>query len=149
MRAMVMTKQGSPLQLQNIAIPEAQTGELLIRVSSCGICRTDLHVMDGDLKQPILPLVLGHQIVGKIEAVGEGVTGFTLGQRVGVPWLGGSCGDCDYCVNGQENLCDDAVYTGYQKMVDLPSTQSRMRTIASRFHRHTPICRRHRCFVLA
>ncbi|MBE9539487.1 MAG: alcohol dehydrogenase catalytic domain-containing protein, partial [Proteobacteria bacterium] len=115
MRAMVMTKQGLPLQLKDIPVPEVQAGELLIRVSSCGICRTDLHVLDGDLTEPVLPLVPGHQIVGSIEAIGAGVENFAIGQRVGVPWLGGSCGKCDYCRNGQENLCDAAVYTGYQK----------------------------------
>jgi len=115
MRAMVMTEQGSPLQLQDLPTPEAGEGELLIRVSTCGICRTDLHVLDGDLKEPILPLVPGHQIVGSVEAIGAGVDDFAVGQRVGVPWLGGSCGECDYCRDGQENLCDEAVYTGYQK----------------------------------
>lgn len=115
MRAMVLAAQGAPLELQSVSIPEAGAGELLIRVSACGICRTDLHVLDGDLSHPNLPLIPGHQIVGYVESVGEGVTAFQRGQRVGVPWLGGSCGHCEYCCEQRENLCDNAVYTGYQK----------------------------------
>lgn len=85
-----------------------------LRVRACGVCRTDLHVVDGELTEPTLPLVLGHQIVGVVDALGEGVDTFTLGDRVGVPWLGGSCGGCDYCVSGRENLCDEPRFTGYQ-----------------------------------
>ena len=92
----------------------ARPGELLLRVTACGICRTDLHVVDGELTEPALPLVPGHQIVGEVEALGAGVSGFIPGQRVGVPWLGGSCGHCWYCEHGRENLCDSARYTGYQ-----------------------------------
>ncbi len=114
MRAMVMTKQGAALALQHLPVPEPGPGQLLIKVSACGICRTDLHVMDGDLTEPALPLIPGHQIVGYVETVGEGVRKFLAGQRVGVPWLGGSCGHCDYCLEHKENLCDNAVYTGYQ-----------------------------------
>jgi propanol-preferring alcohol dehydrogenase len=114
MRAMVLEQQRSPLQPRELPKPAAGPGELLLRVTACGICRTDLHVMDGDLTEPSLPLVPGHQIVGNIEAIGDGVTGFEKGQRVGVPWLGGSCGHCWYCSHGKENLCDQACYTGYQ-----------------------------------
>ncbi len=114
MRAMVMKTQGAPLELCEMPIPQVTREKLLIRVSACGICRTDLHVMDGDLTEPTLPLIPGHQIVGYVEQVGDGVTGFSPGQRVGVPWLGGSCGHCEYCLEHRENLCDDAVYTGYQ-----------------------------------
>lgn len=87
---------------------------MLIKVSACGICRTDLHVVDGDLKNPKCPVIPGHQIVGTIEKMGALVTHFILGQRVGVPWLGGSCGTCDFCLSGRENLCDKARFTGYQ-----------------------------------
>jgi propanol-preferring alcohol dehydrogenase len=114
MRAMVLAQQGEPLALRNIPRPAPGQGQLLLRVTACGICRTDLHVVDGDLTEPALPLVPGHQIVGRVEAVGVGVSGFTPGQRVGVPWLGGSCGHCWYCGHGKENLCDEARYTGYQ-----------------------------------
>jgi propanol-preferring alcohol dehydrogenase len=114
MRAMVLDRPGQDLQLREVAIPEAQRGQLLIRVSACGICRTDLHVVDGELPQPKLPLIPGHQIVGYVEKTGEAVEPFATGQRVGVPWLGGSCGHCHYCGAGNENLCDAAVYTGYQ-----------------------------------
>ena len=114
MRAMVMTKPGAPLELTRMPIPRAGPGQLLVAVTACGICRTDLHVMDGDLDSPKLPLILGHQIVGNVAALGEGVADFQIGQRVGIPWLGGSCGHCEYCSEDRENLCDHAVYTGYQ-----------------------------------
>ena len=114
MRAMLLTAPGQPLQLQDLPIPRPTAGQLLLKVSACGICRTDLHVVDGELTQPTLPLVPGHQIVGRVEALGPGVTGFSPGQRVGVPWLGGSCGSCWYCRHEKENLCDAARYTGYQ-----------------------------------
>jgi len=114
MRAMVFEGLGRPLTLQELPQPEAGPGQLQLAVSACGICRTDLHVVDGDLTEPSLPLVPGHQIVGRVTALGEGVDGFTVGQRVGVPWLGGSCNHCWYCAHGKENLCDEARYTGYQ-----------------------------------
>jgi propanol-preferring alcohol dehydrogenase len=85
-----------------------------VKVSACGVCRTDLHVVDGELPEPKLPLVPGHEVVGRVDALGAGVTGFAPGQRVGVPWLGFACGDCDYCTSGRENLCAGARYTGYQ-----------------------------------
>jgi len=114
MRAMVLADKGMALELRDVPIPEAGQGQMLVRVSACGICRTDLHVVDGDLKEPKLPLIPGHQIVGYVETIGEGVTGFQLKQRVGIPWLGGSCGHCEYCLEHRENLCDNAIYTGYQ-----------------------------------
>jgi len=114
MRAMVLEKPLQSLRLVEMPRPEAGPGQLLIRVSACGICRTDLHVVDGELTEPALPLIPGHQIVGRVEALGAGVEGFDPGQRVGVPWLGGSCGHCRYCLHQQENLCDAARYTGYQ-----------------------------------
>jgi propanol-preferring alcohol dehydrogenase len=114
MRAMVLEAQQTPLQERELPVPTAGPGQLLLQVTACGICRTDLHVVDGDLRHPTLPLIPGHQIVGEVRAVGGGVTGFTVGQRVGVPWLGGSCGRCWYCRHEKENLCDEARYTGYQ-----------------------------------
>lgn len=114
MRAMVMNHPGEKLQAVDLPIPQPQADEVLIKVHACGICRTDLHVMDGELKEPKLPLVPGHQIVGTIEALGEKVSNFQVGQRIGVPWLGGSCQHCPYCLSGRENLCDSASFTGYQ-----------------------------------
>jgi propanol-preferring alcohol dehydrogenase len=113
MRAMLLDKVGQPLRATDLPIPEPGPGQLLLRVRACAVCRTDLHVMDGELTEPKLPLVLGHEIVGIVECVGEGVDRFELGDRVGVPWLGWTCGECSFCVWGQENLCDQARFTGY------------------------------------
>ncbi|MEP4146127.1 MAG: zinc-dependent alcohol dehydrogenase family protein [Halioglobus sp.] len=114
MRAMMMKQPGHPLELVETQIPAAGPQQLLVRVTACGICRTDLHVLDGELSAPKFPLIPGHQIVGYIEGLGAGVTGFEIGERVGIPWLGGSCEQCDYCREHKENLCDEALYTGYQ-----------------------------------
>ncbi len=102
------------LQLEELPIPEPTADQVLIQVSACGVCRTDLHIVDGELPLPKLPIVPGHQIVGKIVKLGERVRGFQKGDRVGVPWLGGSDQTCSYCRQNQENLCDRAIYTGYQ-----------------------------------
>lgn len=112
MRAMVLQKPGKPLQLRELDAPIPEEGQLLIRVSACGVCRTDLHLIDGELDDPHFPIIPGHQIVGYVEQVTSNVKGFKIGQRVGVPWLGESCGCCEYCNNQQENLCDHAIYTG-------------------------------------
>jgi propanol-preferring alcohol dehydrogenase len=114
MRAMVLGEQRKPLRLADLPAPEPGPGELLVRVQSCGVCRTDLHVVDGDLAEPKLPLVPGHQIVGTVEQLGEGAERFAAGDRIGVPWLGWTCGECRYCRSGRENLCDRARFTGYQ-----------------------------------
>ncbi|HEY4105756.1 MAG TPA: zinc-dependent alcohol dehydrogenase family protein [Polyangiaceae bacterium] len=114
MRAMVLEAPREPLVERRMPIPRLAHGQLLIRVRACGVCRTDLHVLDGELADAKLPLVLGHQIVGTVVAMAEGVEGFTEGQRVGVPWLGRACGDCKYCLKDRENLCDRAEFTGYQ-----------------------------------
>ncbi len=114
MRAMVLEAPGEPLRETELPIPEPGPGQLLLRVRSCGVCRTDLHVLDGELGDAKLPLVLGHQIVGTVAAAGEDVQGFTEGQRIGVPWLGSTCGSCRYCLSDRENLCDHARFTGYQ-----------------------------------
>ncbi|MCC7410289.1 MAG: zinc-dependent alcohol dehydrogenase family protein [Gammaproteobacteria bacterium] len=114
MRAMLLERQGEPLLARDIAPPVPAPGQVLVRVRACGVCRTDLHVADGDLTEPKLPLVLGHEIVGVIEGCGPGVDQFAVGARVGVPWLGHTCGRCGYCTHGRENLCDSARFTGYQ-----------------------------------
>ncbi len=113
MRAMVLTAQHEPLRLMELPRPEAASGTLLLEVAACGVCRTDLHVVDGDLTDPKLPLVLGHEIVGRVAAVGAGVTGWEIGTRAGVPWLGAACGSCRFCTTERENLCDEARFTGY------------------------------------
>jgi len=113
MRAMVLGSPGEQLALKDFAVPEPGPAEILIKVEACGVCRTDLHVVDGDLKHPKLPIVPGHEIVGRIEKIGTEVSGFSVGQQVGVPWLASTCGKCRYCVEGKENLCDQAVFTGY------------------------------------
>jgi propanol-preferring alcohol dehydrogenase len=114
MQAMLLERAGTPLKAAEIAVPEPGPGQILIKVAACGVCRTDLHIFDGELVHPKLPLVLGHEIVGRIEALGEGVEGFALGDRVGVPWLGWTDGTCTYCRAGEENLCDHPRFTGYQ-----------------------------------
>jgi len=113
MRAMVLRQQGQPLQPEEIDLPRPGPAQVAIAVSACGVCRTDLHVVDGDLTEPKLPLVPGHEIVGRITALGPEVTGLAVGDRVGVPWLGHSCGACPYCRDGAENLCDAPGFTGY------------------------------------
>jgi alcohol dehydrogenase, propanol-preferring len=110
---MVLHKPGQPLQLRDVAKPKPGTGQLLVRVSNCAVCRTDLHVVDGELPDPKLPLILGHQIVGRVEQIGRGNLNFAIGDRVGIPWLGWTDGDCVYCRSGRENLCDNARFTGY------------------------------------
>ena len=113
MRAMVLMRPGESLKCSDMAVPEPGPGQLLVRVHACGVCRTDLHVVDGELERPLLPLVPGHEIVGTVAGRGEGARRFSEGDRVGVPWLGETCGACRYCRNGMENLCDNARFTGY------------------------------------
>src|SRR5215213_591732 len=112
MRAMVLDEPGRPLRAAELADPEPGPSQVLVRVDACGVCRTDLHVVDGELAHPKLPLIVGHQIVGTVE--GGGGSRFEPGERVGVPWLGWTCGVCRYCRSGRENLCDEARFTGYQ-----------------------------------
>ena len=114
MRAMVLRAPGGALEAADIARPEPGPDDVLIRVSACGVCRTDLHVVDGELPAPKLPLVPGHEIVGTVIATGHHVERFRSGDRVGVPWLGWTCGDCPWCRAGRENLCDRARFTGYE-----------------------------------
>ena len=113
MRAMVLEKPRQPLVLRDVPKPNPEPGQLLVRVSACAVCRTDLHIVDGELPDPKLPLILGHQIVGRVEAVGTGAEKFSIGERVGIPWLGWTDGECVYCRSNRENLCDRARFTGY------------------------------------
>ena len=114
MKAMVLERPGEALRLVERPDPQPGPGQVQVKVSACGVCRTDLHVVDGDLTEPRLPIVPGHEIVGRVSALGDGVDSFDLGDRVGIPWLGYSCGCCRYCASGDENLCDEPGFTGYQ-----------------------------------
>jgi propanol-preferring alcohol dehydrogenase len=113
MRAMVFEGAGEPLWPRELPDPEPKAGQVLILVVACGVCRTDLHIVDGELSEPRLPLVPGHQIIGTVAGLGDGAERYAVGQRVGVPWLGWTDGECRYCASGRENLCDNARFTGY------------------------------------
>ncbi len=113
MKAFVLEKIGSPLQLHELPMPQVRSHQVLIKVHACGICRTDLHIIDGDLPTPNLPLILGHQIVGTVVEVGKATHQCKRGDRIGIPWLGSTCGHCHYCDSQRENLCDNAGFTGY------------------------------------
>jgi alcohol dehydrogenase, propanol-preferring len=119
MRAMIFEGAGrdaaAPLSLKQVPVPQPGPGEVLVKVNACAVCRTDLHVVDGDLKEPKLPLIPGHEIVGRVAGLGAGITAFKLGDRVGIPWLGHTCGSCTFCRSGRENLCDAAEFTGYTR----------------------------------
>jgi propanol-preferring alcohol dehydrogenase len=115
MRAMVLERPRTQLVMREWPAPRPAAGEILIDVAACGVCRTDLHVVDGELPKPKLPIVPGHEIVGCVAAIGAGVAGLAVGERVGVPWLGATCGVCPYCESGRENLCDRALFTGYTR----------------------------------
>jgi propanol-preferring alcohol dehydrogenase len=111
---MILEKPGQPLKLVQRPDPQPGPGQVQVAISACGVCRTDLHVVDGDLTEPRLPIIPGHEIVGTISALGAGVDNFSLGDRIGIPWLGHTCGCCSYCNSGAENLCDEPGFTGYQ-----------------------------------
>jgi propanol-preferring alcohol dehydrogenase len=113
MRAMVLDRQGQPLRLAELPVPEPGPGQVLLRVHACGVCRTDLHLVDGELPDSRLPVIPGHQIVGTVVASGTGASQHAIGARVGVPWLAWTCGECAFCTSGRENLCDRARFTGY------------------------------------
>ena len=115
MRAMVLERQGEPLKLVERPDPQPAAGEVRVRVAACGVCRTDLHVVDGELPNPKLPIVPGHEIVGRIDMMGGHPAGLEIGRRVGIPWLGQTCGHCRYCRQGRENLCDRPLFTGYTR----------------------------------
>jgi propanol-preferring alcohol dehydrogenase len=114
MKAMLLEQPGGRLRPVEMPAPQPGRGQLQVAVSACGVCRTDLHVVDGELTEPKLPIVPGHEIVGRVSLVGEGVDGFEIGDRVGIPWLGHTCGSCSYCRAQAENLCDAPGFTGYQ-----------------------------------
>ncbi len=114
MTAMVLERPGEPLRARELPRPEAGRGQVLIRIAACAVCRTDLHVVDGELTEPKLPIIPGHEIIGRVVSAGPGAERFGAGERVGVPWLGWTCGECAYCRSGQENLCPRARFTGYQ-----------------------------------
>ena len=113
MRAMILASPRTALEARDVPAPAAGPGQVLIDVSACGVCRTDLHVVDGELTEPKLPLIPGHQVIGSVVALGPGVERLSVGERVGVPWLGWTCGRCRYCLSGRENLCESAQFTGY------------------------------------
>jgi alcohol dehydrogenase, propanol-preferring len=115
MHAMVLEKLGAPLAWTELDDPVAGAGQIRVRVSACGVCRTDLHVIDGELSDPVVPIIPGHEIVGRIDQLGAGVIGLRLGERVGIPWLGHTCGICPYCAAARENLCDAPTFTGYTR----------------------------------
>ena len=115
MQAMILDAVSGPLVARDVPVPVPRPGEVRLRVEACGVCRTDLHIVDGDLLGAKLPLIPGHEVVGRIDALGEGVAHLSIGQRVGVPWLGATCGHCPYCLGGTENLCDSPQFTGYTR----------------------------------
>jgi propanol-preferring alcohol dehydrogenase len=115
MQAMVLRKIGQPLEWTELADRLPAPGQIRIKISACGVCRTDLHVVDGELPNPVVPIIPGHEIVGRVDLLGSGVEGLRLGDRVGVPWLGHTCGQCPYCLAGHENLCDRPLFTGYTR----------------------------------
>jgi alcohol dehydrogenase, propanol-preferring len=115
MRVMVLEKPGTPLVMRERPTPAPAAGDILVEIAACGVCRTDLHVVDGELPDPKLPIVPGHEIVGRVAALGPDVAGFAVGERIGIPWLGYTCGVCPYCSDDRENLCDRPLFTGYTR----------------------------------
>jgi propanol-preferring alcohol dehydrogenase len=115
MHAMVLKKIGAALEWTELADPQPGSGEIRVKVAACGVCRTDLHVVDGELPNPKIPIIPGHEIVGRIDLLGAGVEGLKIGERVGIPWLGHTCGICPYCLDHRENLCDHPLFTGFTR----------------------------------
>ncbi len=115
MNAMVLNRVKTPLELKRVPIPNPTPNEVLLKVNACAVCRTDLHIYDGELTEPKLPLILGHQIVGRVTSIGNQVQQIKVGDRIGIPWLGGTCHTCQYCKSDHENLCDNPTFIGYQK----------------------------------
>jgi propanol-preferring alcohol dehydrogenase len=113
MKAMFFESPGKPLVLKEIPVPKPDDNQVLIKVHACGVCRTDLHIFDGELANPKLPLIIGHEIIGSVVKLGKNVSEFEIGDKIGVPWLGYTCGECKYCRRGDENLCENTKYTGY------------------------------------
>jgi alcohol dehydrogenase, propanol-preferring len=138
MQAMVLKKLGTALEWTDLADRQPGPGEIRVKVAACGVCRTDLHVVDGELPDPKVPIIPGHEIVGRIDAIGAGVEGLSLGERVGIPWLGHTCRVCPYCMGGQENLCDQPVFTGYTRDGGFATVVSRRRRSPMRaMHSHS------------
>jgi alcohol dehydrogenase, propanol-preferring len=115
MKAMVLNKPGTPLEWTELPNRQPRPGEIRVKVLACGVCRTDLHVLDGELPDPKSPIIPGHEIIGRVDAIGTGVEGLSIGERVGIPWLGHTCGTCPYCSGNRENLCDHPLFTGYTR----------------------------------
>lgn len=115
MQAMVLKKIGAPLEWTDLPDRQPGPGEIRVKIAACGVCRTDLHVVDGELPHPAVPVIPGHEIVGRIDSLGAGVQGLHMGERVGIPWLGYTCGVCPYCLEHRENLCDRPLFTGYTR----------------------------------
>jgi alcohol dehydrogenase, propanol-preferring len=115
MQAMILKTLGAALEWTDLGDRQPGPGEIRVKVAACGVCRTDLHVVDGELPNPTVPIIPGHEIVGRIDAVGPGVEGLRAGERVGIPWVGHTCGVCRYCMGGEENLCDRPLFTGYTR----------------------------------
>jgi alcohol dehydrogenase, propanol-preferring len=152
MRAMILERPRTQLVMRERPAPVPAAGEILVEIAACGVCRTDLHVVDGELPNPKLPIVPGHEIVGRIAAMGAGVTGLAISERVGVPWLGWTCGICAYCRSGRENLCDRPLFTGYTRdggLAAMQRTRSPMHAIASPFRNEGKTPRLRRCCVPA
>ena len=146
MRAMVLSSAGAgSLDPQTQEIPIALPGDVLVRVLACGVCRTDLHILDGELPAPEIPLIPGHEIVGVVDILGDGVTHLTVGDRVGIPWLGYACGECEYCQGGRENLCASARFTGTTWTAATQSSWSPTRRSSSRCPMATAMRRPRRC----
>jgi propanol-preferring alcohol dehydrogenase len=146
---MVLHTAGQPLQLEERPIPTPGAQQLLIKVLACGVCRTDLHLVDGELPQARLPRVPGHEIVGEVTAVGAAVEPRWIGRRVGVPWLGWTCGECQFCTSGRENLCDQAHSPAVSWTAATPNTPWRTHAFACRFPTGSRTCRPRRCCVPA
>lgn len=115
MKAMVLEQIGEPLAWKEVPEPEPGPFEIKVKIGACGVCRTDLHIADGELPNPKLPLILGHQVVGVVDQLGKGASKYPIGARVGIPWLGSTCQSCEFCTTGRENLCSKALFTGYQR----------------------------------
>ena len=147
MRAMIMQSARRPLVYQEMPRPVPTEDQLLVRIGACAVCRTDLHVLDGELEHPKLPLILGHEIVGQVEELGPAVRGFKEGQRVGIPWLGWTCEQCRFCLTNRENLCEKARFTGYT----IDGGYAEYTVADARFCFPIPIImtmwRQHHCFV--
>ena len=149
MRAMVLRKLRTALEWTDLADRHPGPGEIRVKVLACSVCRTDLHVVDGELPDPHLPIIPGHEIVGRIDAIGSGVEGLRIGERVGIPWLGHTCGVCPYCVEHRENLCDRPLFTGLHATAALRPQPSPTRALLFRSEKRATMSRSPHCSVPA